>query len=71
MPEPPQGAAHDLSYSDQQRAAFEAAHDRFTKYKILRDEHLQRKIEQTREQSRLNVEQARVLRHRYDRPDSR
>jgi hypothetical protein len=57
-----------LTHSDDQRAALEAARERFSKYKALRQEHLNRKIERTREYSRLNIEQARELRHRYDRP---
>jgi hypothetical protein len=56
-----------LTPSDDQRAALEAARKRFSKYKALREEHLNRKIERTREYSRLNVEQAQMLRSRYDR----
>jgi hypothetical protein len=56
-----------LSLSGDQRAALEAARERFSKYKALRQEHLDRKIERTREYSRLNVEHAQTLRNRYDR----
>ena len=55
-----------LTHSDDQRAALEAARERFSKYKALRQEHLNRKIERTREYSRLNIEQAQTLRNRYD-----
>ena len=55
-----------FTYSDDQSAALDAARERFSKYKALRQEHLNRKIERTREYSRLNVEQALALRHRYD-----
>ncbi len=54
------------AYSDDQRTALQAARERFFKYQALRREHLERKIERTREYSRLNIEQARALRHRYD-----
>ena len=54
-----------------QRAALEAARERFSRYRALRDEHLNRKIERTREYSRLNIEQARALRNSYDRQEQR
>jgi hypothetical protein len=56
-----------LTHSDDQRAALEAARERFSMYEGLRQEHLNRKIERTREYSRLNVEQARTLRDQYNR----
>jgi hypothetical protein len=59
-------AEPDLLYSDDQRAALEAARERFSRYKALREEHLQRKIERTRQSSRQNIEQAKALRARYD-----
>jgi hypothetical protein len=52
--------------SDDQRAALEAARERFTRYKAL---HLNRKIERTRVYSQRNVEQARTLRDRYNQPE--
>jgi len=39
---------------------------RFSRYQALREEHLDRKIERTRQYSRRNVEQAKTLRDRYD-----
>jgi hypothetical protein len=63
-PERPEGS--DLVYSDEQRAAFEEARERFSRYKALREEHLGRKIERTRESSRRNIEQARALREEYE-----
>ena len=63
---PDQGTPSDLVYSDDQRAALEAARERFSRYKALRKEHLDRKIERTRQYSRRNVEQAKTLRDRYD-----
>jgi hypothetical protein len=61
------GPIDQFTHSDDQRAALNAARERFSKYKALRQEHLIRKIERTREYSRLNIEQALTLRHRYDR----
>ncbi len=43
--------------------------ERFARYKALREEHLDRKIEQTRKNSRSNVEQARTLRDRYSQQE--
>jgi hypothetical protein len=51
--------------SPEHRATVEAAHERFARYKTLREEHLDRKIKRTRECSRRNLEQARILRDRY------
>ena len=51
--------------SEQYRAALEAARERMDKYKQIREEHLLRKIERTREYSRKNIEQAKALRLRY------
>jgi hypothetical protein len=56
-----------LTLSGDQRTALEAARERFSKYEALRQEHLDRKIDRTREYSRLNVEHAQTLRNRYDR----
>jgi hypothetical protein len=58
--------AHRLDLSDDQRQTLEAARERFSSYKSVRDEHIARKIERTREYSRLNTEQAAALRRRYD-----
>ena len=55
--------------SEEQRAAIEAARERFARYKTLREEHVDRKIERTRECSRRNLEQARILRDRYNREE--
>jgi len=63
---PDQGTPSDLVYSDDQRAALEVARERFSRYQALREEHLDRKIERTRQYSRRNVEQAKTLRDRYD-----
>lgn len=63
---PDRGTPSDLVYSNDQRAALEAARERFSRYKALREEHLDRKIERTRQYSRRNVEQAKTLRDRYD-----
>jgi Protein of unknown function (DUF2961) len=53
--------------TNDQRQALEAAHDRFSKYRSIRDEHIANKLQRTREYSRMNVEQALSLRHRFDR----
>jgi hypothetical protein len=45
----------------------EAARERFSQYQMAREEQVRLKVERTREHSRLNVEQARALRERYDR----
>ena len=67
---PGQGTAVlDLVYSEEQRAALAAARERFSRYRALREEHLDRKIERTRDYSRRNVEQARALRNRYDQQE--
>ena len=58
------GAAPALSAD--QRQALDAAQQRFSSYKSVRDEHMARKIERTREYSWLNTEQAAALRRRYD-----
>jgi hypothetical protein len=57
--------SHSRRSVDQEKA-LEAAHERFSAYKSVRDEHVARKIERTREYSRLNIEQALSLRRRYD-----
>jgi Protein of unknown function (DUF2961) len=62
-------AASDLLYSDDQQAALETARERFSRYKALRQEHLDRKIERTRQYSRQNIEQAKALRARYDQEE--
>jgi hypothetical protein len=51
--------------SEQYRAALERARERMDKYKTIREQHLLRKIERTREYSRKNIEQAKALRLRY------
>jgi hypothetical protein len=61
--------ASELLYSGDQRAALEAARERFSRYKALRAEHLDRKIERTRRYSRHNIEQAEALRARYDQEE--
>jgi Protein of unknown function (DUF2961) len=68
---PSLGTAADLVYSNERRAALEAARERFSRYRSLREEHLSRKIERTREYSRLNIERARALRDRYDQQEQR
>ena len=55
--------------SDDQRVALEAAGERFSRYKAVRKEHLDRKIERTRTYSRQNIEQAKALRQRYDQEE--
>jgi Protein of unknown function (DUF2961) len=55
------------SDSGQYRAALEAARKRMDEYKKIREEHLSRKIDKTREYSRKNIEQAKALRLRYER----
>jgi hypothetical protein len=57
------------NYTDAQRAALEAARERFARYQALRNLHLERKIERTREYSKRNVEQARILRDRYNQKE--
>jgi Protein of unknown function (DUF2961) len=52
--------------SEHCRAALEAARKRMDEYKKVREEHLWRKIERTREYSRRNIEQAKALRLRYE-----
>lgn len=52
--------------SEEQRAAVEAARARFDEYQKIREEHIQGKIERTREYSLKNIEQAMALRLRYD-----
>jgi hypothetical protein len=69
--EPGPDTGFDLVYSDNQRAAFEAARERFSRYKALREEHLARKIERTRESSQRNIEHARALRERYDQREQK
>jgi hypothetical protein len=56
----------ESSRSDEQEKALEGARARFSAYKSVRDEHIAQKIERTREYSRLNIQQALALRHRYD-----
>jgi Protein of unknown function (DUF2961) len=51
--------------SAEHQAALEAARKRMEEYRRVREEHLSRKIERTREYSRNNIEQARALRLRY------
>jgi hypothetical protein len=53
--------------SEHCRAALEAARKRMDEYKKIREEHLSRKIDKTREYSRKNIEQAKALRLRYER----
>jgi hypothetical protein len=67
--DPDQGTSSQLDFSDDQRAALEAARERFSRYKALREEHLDRKIERTWQYSRRNVEQAKALRDRYDQQE--
>jgi hypothetical protein len=62
-----QGPAIEPARTEAQRAALEAARERFSQYQMAREEQVRLKIERTREHSRLNVEQARALRERYDR----
>jgi Protein of unknown function (DUF2961) len=67
-PVPPKMVARPVQApidSAEQQAAVEAAHERFARYKRLREEHLDRKIKRTHESSRRNLEQARILRDRY------
>jgi hypothetical protein len=66
---PGQEMGSDLVYSDDQRNALEAARERFSRYKAVREEHLDRKIRRTREYSRQNVEQSEALRDRYDQEE--
>jgi hypothetical protein len=68
-PSPKQEAAPEIVHSPIQRAALEAARERFSRYQALREEQLGQKIERTREYSRRNVEQARALRDRYDQQE--
>jgi hypothetical protein len=68
---PSREAAPDIVHSPIQRAALEAARERFSRYKALREEHFGQKIERTREYSRRNIEQARALRDRYDQQERR
>jgi hypothetical protein len=63
---PDERTSPHLVFSDDQRAALEAAQERFSRYKALRQEHLDRKIERTWQSSRRNVEQAKARRDRYD-----
>jgi hypothetical protein len=69
--EPERRTSSDLVISDDQQAAFETARERFSRYKALREEHLGRKIERTRESSQRNIEQARALRERYEQREQR
>jgi hypothetical protein len=55
--------------SDDRRVALEAASERFSRYKAVRKEHLDRKIERTRTYSLQNIEQAKTLRQRYDQEE--
>jgi hypothetical protein len=64
-----QAAAGESVCSDEQRAALQAARERFSQYKASREEELDRKIERTREYSQRNVEQARTLRVRYNQQE--
>ena len=68
---PPPGrlSVSEPPYTDAQRAALETARDRFARYQTLRNLHLERKIERTREYSKQNVEQARILRDRYNQKE--
>ena len=52
--------------SEQYSGALEAARKRMDEYKKVREEHLLRKIERTREYSRKNIEQAKALRLRNE-----
>jgi hypothetical protein len=52
--------------SEQYSEALEAARKRMDEYKKVREEHLSRKIERTRECSRKNIGQAKALRLRYE-----
>jgi hypothetical protein len=65
--------SHETDYdpinSDDQRVALETASERFSRYKAVRKEHLDRKIERTRAYSRQNIEQAKALRQRYDQEE--
>jgi Protein of unknown function (DUF2961) len=68
---PPPGrlSVSEPPYTDAQRAALETARERFARYQTLRNLHLERKIERTREYSKQNVEQARILRDRYNQKE--
>jgi hypothetical protein len=66
---PNRETASDPVHSDDQRAALEAARERFARYKALRGEHLDRKMERTRQSSRQNIAQAEALRARYDQEE--
>jgi len=67
---PPKAGAREsratAALSDDQRRALDAAQERFSRYRSEREEHIRQKIERTREYSRRNIEQALILRQRYD-----
>jgi Protein of unknown function (DUF2961) len=63
--EPASATTEAAPASAEHQAALEAARKRMEEYRRVREEHLSRKIERTREYSRKNIEQARALRLRY------